>query len=108
MWECGEINRKKVPRLEEVLAMFDGVLAQQGTTFVAGDKLSVADLSMYFHWILFKLTPEIDTSVYHAIRGWSLKVEDALKPVNTDGFFDKAFDSLKEYTELIVRGIEQF
>ena len=84
---------------------FDSVLAQQGTIFVAGNQLSIADISMHFYWLQLQVFPEIDTSVYHAIFGWNRNVTEALKPVNEDGLFDDFFKSLKEYTEMVVQGV---
>jgi len=108
IFTSGQIDRKKMPRLEEVLQTFDGFLPQNGSKFVAGDELTVADISMYFEWTLLSLSDEIDTSVYLAAQGWSRNVVDALKPYNQDGMIDNALENLKAYAEIMVQGIQVF
>ena len=98
-----------MPRLEEVLQNLDAVISMNNSSFIAGDQLTLADISLHFHWRVLEAFPsDVDLSVYLAILAWNRKVVEALKPINADGFFDKAQANLIEFIGQMRQGIFEF
>jgi len=97
----GHINQDKLPRLEEVLKCLNDYLTTHTGPYVTGDKLTIADISMYFNWSLMELasksTPLLNPTVnYPAICVWNSAVKSALEPYNNDSKFTKAAQLMVE------------
>ena len=95
----GKVATEKLPRYDEVMQLFDDYIKSNENGFIAGDQLTVADVSLYFSTTLTELLTELDITKYDNIQAWFLKVEDALKQYNEDGVFDEARANIKMFAQ---------
>ena len=90
----------KAERAKEVLKTFEEFVSQNGSGFLAGGStLTLADISIHFTLCVLDMMPSLNVDIkladYPAVAALNARIEFALKPVNQDGLFDQARETVK-------------
>lgn len=84
---------------QDKMKLFDEYLEKNGTTFIAANHLTLADLSLYFSLTSCDVLPELSFSTYKNVVAYFEKVDQQFKPYDQDGVFANARTSVVGFVQ---------
>lgn len=93
----GKLGLDQLPQYQDVLKMLNGYL--DGKSFLVGDQMTLADLSLYFSLTMGELLPELNFTSYENVASLFAKVDALVKPYDHDGLFAGARANFKSFID---------
>lgn len=93
------MKAETLERVHKVLQTIDSALALNpaGTYLTGGDKVTLADVCVYFSTTIGLLFAEqLDLKQYSHFHSWHQRVDEALRTYDQDGFFQNGIARMRQ------------